>query len=272
MSMIAIASRILFTRLVRGQTLVGANVQNSPTDPLGDVLRENRMLITVYTSTMKRKITGRDLRGGAQGATMELVFQVYIPNGEQQPEDEDDSPLSMTGAGAAFLIERIQFEILRALQGQHNVWSELWAKLIVGYDDYDCRPILLQQDEGGPRIPCRETSLVCRHGGEPEFAKPLSGLWLELHDALVADNAEGVALAQQIKDTIESPVGLPDWRLLMANNAFSLNALRNIGLAPVDITAEDDGALLGQDEGSLDPSEIAIVAPPETNLPPSEDE
>src|SRR5690606_21949050 len=107
-------------------------------------------------------------------------------------------------------------------------------KLIVGYDDYDCRPILLQIDENGPRVPCRETSLVCRHGGEPEFGRPLSGFWLDLDAALRADGAEGPVLADKLKAEIEAPAGLPEWRLVMANNAYSLTAVRNMGLAPVD--------------------------------------
>jgi hypothetical protein len=255
MSLVSMAARIIFTRLVRGQTLAGENVINAPLEPLDQVARAQSPVIAVYTGLIKNKNPpGRDLFTAERELRVELVFQTYLP-----PADTDADGVSnfnLQRAGAGVLMDHMQRQIITALQSQTTVWADLWKVLVAGYDDFDSRPVLIEV-EGGVRIPCREVSLTCRTISDPKVGAPLSGFWLGL-DGAMRDDPDLVPIADLIKGDIEGPAGMSDWHVTMAALGWTKAAMLATGLAPEDTTTDDDAALLTGAE--IDPADLVVVA------------
>jgi hypothetical protein len=258
-TIVSLAARVIFTRLVRGQTFAGDLVENAPLEPIEAVTRHNKPAIAVYTGVMKSKPTGRNALGaGREAPLMELVFQLYIPPADEETEL---SGLSLQRAGAGIAIDLMQRQVLSALQSQNNDWSDLWTDLVAGYDDFDSKPVLIEI-EGGARIPCREVTLTCRVINDPAPGAPLNPFWARFDAKLRTEGAELTLVADLIKNVIDKPGDLSAWRQVMALLGLSRKAVVAGGLGPVEppVTNDPDPAELGSVETY--PATIEIVATP----------
>ncbi|MFC5509272.1 hypothetical protein [Bosea massiliensis] len=268
MTIVALASRVIFTRLVRGQTFAGDLVENAPLEPIETVTRHHKPTIAVYTGVMKNKPTGRNALGaGREAPTTELVFQIYVP-----PADAVDGleNLNLQRSGAGIALDLMQRQVLSALQSQHNDWSELWTELVVGYDDFDSKPVLIEI-EGGARIPCREVTLTCRVISDPAPGAPLNGFWARFDAKLRAGGDELTVLADLIKYAIEKPGELSTWRQAMALLGLSRRAVVAGGLGPVEPPVAGDPEPAELAEVTTYPSTIETVVSPGTLHPGDED-
>ncbi|MCZ8103982.1 MAG: hypothetical protein O9972_39575, partial [Burkholderiales bacterium] len=134
MSLVSLAARIIFTRLVRGQTIAGANVVNAPLEPIEAVTRAQAPVIAVYTGVIKNKSpVGRDLFTAEKEMRLELVYQTYLPPSDLESDAEILAGLNLQRAGAGVAMDYIQRQVMVALQGQMTVWADLWKVLIAGY-------------------------------------------------------------------------------------------------------------------------------------------
>jgi hypothetical protein len=262
MNLTSIAARVVLTRLLRGKTFAGANVFDAPVEPLEHVLRAKVPAIAVYVGVRKGKVEGRDLLLPQPG-TMEIVIQTYAPPGmEAIPGADEDDPgirINTTRGGAALLLDVMGRQIVTALMADLGPWANLWRRLVTGYSDYDCQPVLIEV-ESGVRVPSVEISLVCRTLAEPAFGDPIHGFWADL-DTAMRDDAGAAPIADLIKAQIEGPADMPSWHKTLASMGWSLAALQASGLGPADATALDDGeepAEGDEDGGTVDPATIEI--------------
>lgn len=257
MSLVSIAARIIFTRLVRGQTLAGNAVLNAPLDPIEDVIKGSVAAVAVYTGVIKGKPNSRDLLGARGDQLMELVFQVYIPAATDPTGELAD--IVLRGSGAAMALDLLQRQTLSALQAQNSDWSALWAVLVRKYIDFDSKPVLIEV-EGGVRIPCREVSLTCEVISDPASGAPLNGFWMSF-DGMLRDAGE-VVVADLMKAAIERPGDLSIWRQIMALGGLSRTEVVNAGLGPMEpaLAGDPDPAPLSNVE--VDPATIETVVPP----------
>jgi len=263
-SLVALASRIILIEAIRDKTWAGDYVRNAPLDPVPGLLRDatGTPLITVYTGIIKSKPDGRNLIGSEMQDRIEVVLQIYLPGSDL---DDDGADLNIGRAGAAFAVDVIWRQIVAALQRDiDNPWSRLWARLIVCYEDFDSRPVLIEV-ENGVRIPCREISLMCRTLPEPAFGVALNSFWADLDTVLRAGIGEDPTLEQQerlmaadtLRSLITEPGDLPSWRQAAAVMGWSIGAARASGLAPFDTTEDGEAGELGGI--TIDPADLAVT-------------
>lgn len=266
MSLVSIASRIIFTQLVRGQTLAGSIVLNAPIDPIEAVVKDSVPAVAVYTGVVKGKPNSRDAFGARGDQTMELVFQAYIPPATD-PTGEL-AGLDLRGSAAALALDLLQRQTLAALQSQDTVWSSLWSTLVRKYLDFDSKPVLVEV-EGGVRIPCREVTLSCEVIADPAPGAQLNGFWMSF-DGMLRDVGES-AVANLIKDAIERPGDLSAWRQLMALGGLSRAEVVNGGLGPFGVLLPGSPDTVVLQHVEVDPATIETVVPPgfETSGEPS---
>ncbi|MBN9444378.1 hypothetical protein [Bosea sp. (in: a-proteobacteria)] len=269
MTIVALAARVIFTRLVRGQTFAGDLVENAPLEPIDAVTRSHKPAIAVYTGVLKGKPTGRNALGaGREAPTMELVFQLYVPPADA---DGDLEGLSLQRSGSGLAIDLMQRQVLSALQSQSNDWHELWSELVVGYDDFDSKPVLIEI-EGGARIPCREVTLTCRVINDPAPGAPLNPFWAKFDGILRSDGEESTLIADLIMQAVERPGELSSWRQVMALLGLSRRAVVAGGLGPVEppLAGNPDPATL--EEVTTYPSTIETVVSPGDSISGPEDQ
>lgn len=265
MSLVALASRIIFTQIVRGRTFAEDRVRNAPLEPIEEVTRESKCVIAVYTGVQKNKPRGRAaLSAGSSAATMEIVFQCYIPPAET---DGPLGVLSLQKSGAGIAVDLMQRQVLSALQTGSDEWYELWCELVMGYADFDSKPILVVIEDG-IRIPAREVTLLLEVINEPTAGAPIPPFWTKL-DGMIRQVGE-IEVADLIMCELKGEGLLPSWRQAMATLGLSRRAVDAGGLGPVDHTLTSGEPAVLTAAGTY-PATIETVAIPGESYPVDED-
>lgn len=261
MSLVALAARLILVEALKGKTWAGDGVLNAPLEPVADLLDADgsKPMITVYTGMQKSKPVGRDLVSGEVGHTLEIVTQVYIPPGDA--EGEDVSGINVQRGGAALAIDIVWRQIVAAIQVDLGDWATLWRKLIVSYEDFDSRPVLLEV-ENGMRVPCREVSLVCRTLPEPAFGVALNPFWSALDVKLregstEEEPTEHSRVADMISALITKPDDMPEWHKTMALMGWSRGAVEAMGLVPMAVEDGEDPVMLT--DFTIDPATVFMT-------------
>ncbi len=260
MSLVSFAVRLIVCRALTGKTFAGNRVLNSPVEPLEDLLADGAPaipLIAVFTNNFKREGPGRDMTGDEN--TLGLTIQVLIP----PTVEVAGIAFEARGAGAAALLDFVWRQVTRALVVETGTWAKLFARFVAQVKSVTVTPTLYELTEEGRRgirIPAHEFSLECRTVTEPMWGRPLANHWLELDTAMRAEPAL-VALADLVKEEIEQPDGMPDWRVLQAAFGMSDAAMLAAGLKPIDTEEEGEGPPIS--EIAVEPPGIIVDEPEE---------
>lgn len=252
MSLVSLAVRTCLLRALRGATWAGDRVLDSPFEPLADLLRPDAPatpLVAIYTSEILEAPTGKSLT--AQVQKIEVCVQIYTPLAVQVQN------LSIKEAGLALALEMMDRQVRGALSTNRSVWSDLFGRMVVKYSKLTSVPLLLET-EMNLRVPCREITFHCDAIADPEWGRPISGVWLDL-DAALRASADLAPFADVIKSLIESPTGLTDWQITAAALGLTKFEIANLGVSPLDGGATDGGAIL---QGiNIAPAEVSIGRP-----------
>lgn len=238
MSLVALVSRIAFTKAIESKTSAG-HVLNAPKEPL-DRLADGKAVIAAYTGAIKIDPLGRDLYGNAATSqTIELVVQMYLPPGNVVVEGME---LTMDDAGAGFGMDLLWRQVVDALADPVDPWADLYRSIVRSYIGMTSAPVLIETEKS-IRIPCREVALNCTMISEPGFGVQLTTGWQRIDAALRAD-PETLPVADAIKAMIQRPSGLPSWRIYQAQMGWTDAEIRASGLAPADPTETDEAPVL----------------------------
>jgi hypothetical protein len=261
MSLVSFAVRLIVTRAVTGRTFAGARVLNSPVEPLEDLLATDAPatpLIAVFTGLDEHEAEGRDLRGGRNKLT--LTIQVLIPPKLAVGGLDFDA----RGPGAAAVLDFTWRQIARALAVETNPWARLFTTFVARIESITATPVLYEVDEvreSRIRIPACEYVLAYHTLAEPMWGRPLAFAWADL-DAAMRTEPELIPLAGLVKDLIEKPDGMPDWRVVQAAFGWSDADIRACGLAPADATEAGEPPELAEPDGiAIDPADLHQSTP-----------
>ncbi len=244
MSLAAFAIRTCTVCALRGRTLAGAAVYDSPVDMAGMVEEAATPSIFVFSDMERLEgLSTRDLIAGDN--TIDLALMIVLPTvfeatiGGATVEFEDGA------AGAAVAIDLIYRQVQRALMDEASVWSRLWNVFVASVHEVEAHAYVLPVGKGNVqrKLPARAIRLVIQPLREPPFGAEPRDVWAELVAALQTD--PGYApLAPLLAGAIQGDA-LPGWRV---------DALE-VGDTAADAIAMGYGPLGG---GAMDPLVPAV--------------
>ncbi len=181
MSLMRIALRIAAVEALKGRTLVGLNVLDTPNGALdiqadGSLrTEEEKPFVSVYTDKGGTEgVTGRSL---TENGLCELIFEIGISSAMLQVDDDTEETV-IVGVGIPgsdrnkeFFLDIVQRQIADALTDPGNVWADIYRGLhhrIVKIETAGAR-----NTEDGQRLAGHQTRLTVELGDEPEIGKAL---------------------------------------------------------------------------------------------------
>ena len=238
MSLTALAIRTCTVCALRGLTLAGAAVHDSPVDMAGMVEDSPTPSIFVFSDMERLEgLSNRDLIAG--DTTIDLALMIVLPTifeatiGGATVEFEDGA------AGAAVAIDLIYRQIQRALMDEASVWSRLWNVFVVKVHEVEAHAYVLPVGKGNVqrKLPARAVRFVIQPLREPPFgAEPLD-VWADLIMALQSD--PGYApLAPLVAGAIQGEA-LPGWRVAALEVGDTAADAVAMGYGPLGAAATD---------------------------------
>lgn len=256
MGLLSFALRQAVAKTLRGATLAGQRVYDSPIEPLDEVVKPNgegRPLIAIYIhETKKTSIDGRRL-GQSQGEA-ELTIQVYSPH--RVVLDVNGAPVEIKGTGIAGILDFVERQIEAALVVSDGAWAKIFRRLVTSFSSATSTRLMVRvaEKDDGVFIPLAEISYTLKTAWEPVYGEPMDQMWTEIVNAFKAD-PQFNAMGHYMQALIELPADMNDWRRAQAVLGATFGDMVNIGLTPPGAIAAEDAPLL---------AEIYAAAPPVT--------
>jgi hypothetical protein len=234
MGVVAFALRTAICKTLRGATVAGDHVFDSPMEPLDKVVGDLAVgtpVIAVFVSEMKKaNIQGRNAT--AAPAEAEVTIQVYSPpefSLELLGPDGEPTEVRVGGEGIAVALDFVERQIDMAFTMTDSAWGKLFRRLVTSYSNVHSMRILVRVGEGqqGTNVPMAELTYTCRTILEPDFGKGMDALWQEIYAAFAADPSYA-QIAEMLKALIEGPRNLSDWRVLQGMLAASYGETVNV--------------------------------------------
>ena len=211
MSLVAFALRTCTVRALRGATLAGANVFDSPVDPSDSAAKAATPTIFVYSDAEQvGEIETRALACGQR--TVDLSILIVLPAKFEATVNGATVEFQDRKAGAAAAIDIIYRQIERALIAEETVWSRLWCILVSRVESVHAHAYVLPVGQAGKQIhlPARGVTMTVRSVWSPAIGQPPEDVWADFIAAMQED--PGLApLAVIISGAIEG-TALPEWR------------------------------------------------------------
>lgn len=253
-------ARVAVQNAIRGKTVAGAAVLNSPMMALKgivDASTEFSPVITVSSADHDSDTEGQELRGGKAKAIMSIG--VFIPPSARFTFDGRQYEVKGQGPFAAALGDIIIYQVMQALADAENAWARMWARLAVRIVRFNKSPPYLEIEEG-LTVPSRFLAIEYQPLADPVAGRPMTATFSAFHDMMLAD--QGLkGLAPIFKMAIEEPSGRPDWAYAIMQLGLSDVAGTNSGLRPLEPEGDELTQAGTYDE---DPEEDGIVVLPTT--------
>lgn len=228
MSLVSFALRTCTVRALRGATLAGAAVYDSPVDPSDTAATAATPTIFVYSDhEVLEDIQGRGLLSGSR--TIDLSLLVVLPATFSATVGGATVEFQDRKAGAAAAIDIIWRQIERALLDESSVWSSLWLTFVDKIVSVDARAYVLPVATGtqARHLPARAITLSLDPIDSPEMGASPQGVWADLITAMQAD--AGLApLATLLAGAIEG-TSLPQWRVDALSLGDSIQDAQDLG-------------------------------------------
>ena len=257
MSFAALAVRTCLVQAIRGQTLAGDGVEDSPSDPIALATKMNSPVISVLSDHELLRPRGRSFMQGTDDPciphanTVDITLLVLLPvNSALAVPGHPDEPLDAQKAGTAFAFDLMWRQITRALafddEGGSGVWADLWRRAVNAVVAVESRSYVGTPNED-VHIPARRIVMRLDVLDEPAFGALCSDFWPDFVAAMkTCDDLAGVA------PVIEAAIlggDLPEWRATAAL----------LGLRPADMAQISLGPLGGGPTDPLVPlSSVAV--------------
>lgn len=270
MSMVAFALRTCTVLALRGATLAGTAVYDSPVDPTDVARKAATPSIFVYSdSEHLEDVDTRDLLQGRR--TVDMSVLIVLPAQFQATVGDTTVEFQDRKAGAAAAIDIIYRQVERALIAEETTWSGLWCRLVAKVASLTSHAYILPVGTGAQahHLPARGISLSVVPLTSPEIGAPHQEFWADFVAALATD--PGYApLAPVIAAAIEG-TALPDWRVDALELGDTVEDAIAMGYGPLGGEATDTIVPMAQvtvREAGPNGTEVDfVIAPAEPGAP-----
>ncbi len=228
MSLVNFALRICTVYALRGRTFAGAEVHDSPTNPVPALLE--KVTITVFSGTGTMTPDGRELI--SVDSDTELEMHIHVPDKVDLSTGSASVTVHTRQGGSGIVFDFIHRQIVRALLGDSE-WAKLWRTFAAKVGKVSSAPYILEADKGQRLIESRALSMSLFPIYDPLPGElPEGSPWLALLAQMEAE-PETQAIAAALRHELESPTGLPDWNLAGIALGLAPDELTAIGIVPV---------------------------------------
>lgn len=238
MSLIAFAIRTCTVRALRGATLAGAAVFDSPVDPSDLATKATTPTIFIYSDAERVEDLGtRDLLAGQR--TVDLTLLIVLPATFKATVNGASVEFQDGKAGAATAIDIVYRQIERALIAEESVWSRLWCVFVDRIETIHSHAYVLPVGSAGKQLhlPARGITLSVQTINSPPIGSAPDGVWAELVSAM--ETAPGLGpLAPLIAGAMEG-TALPQWRVDALEVGDTVEDSQFVGDAPLDGSLSD---------------------------------
>lgn len=242
MSLVRIALRIAAIEAIKGRTIVGANVLDSPNGALdisadGEISSdEKRPFVSVFTDGgVSEDITGRSL---VENGMCSLVIEAGVSFAMTET-DPDTGASTITGMGIPasdstleFFLDIVQRQVRDALSDPDNEWAEIFRDL---HNSVSKIEIGGRRNVGdGDRLAGQQTVITVSLIDDPVIGQPLaSGSPLARFFAKLStsDDPNQQAQAQTMLTLLGGAA--PDWKVLQRKHGLTASELLALGQGPL---------------------------------------
>lgn len=243
MSIARIALRIAAVQALKGRTLVGENVLDSPNAALDvqadGTLRsgEDTPFISVFTDTGSADgITGRSL---IDNGSCVLVLEAGISQAMTQLDTETGARtligvnIPAADENVEFFLDMVQRQVIDALTDPDNAWAEIYRSL-----HYRVTKIEVggkRNADDGQRLAGHQTRITLDLVEDPVRGEPLEAD-SPLGQFFAAMEATGNSIYQVQAQTMQAILGGndPDWKVLQRRHGMTASELLALGRGPVE--------------------------------------
>lgn len=239
MSIATLAVRICTVYALRGRTIAGDKVEDSPVNPLSENIATPT--VAVYCGNGEIKACGTDIYGGDRSTS--LSINVHLPNKFAL----NGVQVAARGSGAEMAFDLFWRQVSSALMNDDSVWAELWRDIVTDIESIDTMPFLIELDNR-TRVSARDFSFELKTINDPPPG-PIDPEtpWLRFIEACEAE-PEIAPIAPAIRAMIEQPMPLHPTRAALGLSMAEFSA---VGLAPIapgtlqpveEFSVDDDAA------------------------------
>ena len=273
MSLASFAVRTCTIQALRGQTLAGDTVEDSPIDPVSLAVGATAPLIAVFSDTEVLHAQGRSFlesQDVEHGHTVDLTVHVFLPPNPAVPmPGQPDIMLDARESGAAFAVDLLYRQITRALLLNDGVWADLWRRAVNSVVIIEAKAYVVQTEKG-VRVPAREIMMRLDVLDEPSFGGDAVPFWADFQAAMSASD-DILDLAPIVAAAIQGDA-LPEWRATAALLGLRPEDMVDVSLGPLGGAMTDpivqmvevavDGASNEAPDGALDITPTSDPATP----------
>ena len=262
MSLASFAIRTCTIEALRGQTLAGDAIEDSPIDPVSLAVGATAPLIAVFSDTEMLHAQGRSFLESIHDQdqehphTVDVTLHVFLPPNPAVPmPGQPDVMLDARESGAAFAVDLLYRQITRALLLNDTVWADLWRRAVNSVVFVEAKAYVVQTEKG-VRIPAREIAMRLDVLDEPMFGGDASDFWPAFIAAAAASD-DVLDYAPILTAAIQGDA-LPEWRATAALLGIRPEDAALLGLAPLggamtdDYVPEAEVGVDGADPGASD--------------------
>lgn len=228
---------ILKHLLIDAQTWAGNEIYDQPVDPLGHVLRAanpsmpnepQRPVVAVYVESSKFDVEGRATQGRMNAADLKVC--VFVAPGITKTTDSLMAEIELDTTAAGLTLNFMARQIDAAFH-REGPWFTILNKFVQSYSSRDVRYVLYETEKG-ISVPAMEIAYKASTLPDPSFGAPMMAAWVLL-DTELRKTGQGTILADLIKAAIESPTGLPEYRVFQTNYGLTAGGLFARGNGPI---------------------------------------
>ena len=251
--MVSFAVRTCTIEALRGQTMVGDEIVDSPIDPIDFAGSIRKPTIAVFSEAERLSPRGRSFSmtrddTPQDGHLLQLSLMAYLPAVPVVPSPgHPDLKLDALESGAAFAFDLIYRQMVRALTLLDTPWAALWRRSLVGDMESVDSGAFIMTDDKGSKIPARQITLRLGVLDEPGFCGIAVPFWTDFVAALAASD-DLADYAPIIADAIKGG-DFPSWRGTAAL----------MGLSPDEVVAMSQGPVGGNSTDPIVPMTQVVV-------------
>lgn len=230
-------ARVILQKAVRGKTLAGDKVLNSPMMALKEVVdsySDFSPVICVSSSDHVSDIVGQDTQGGSVTAILSVC--ILIPPSARVVYGDTVYEIKGQGPFASAVGDIIVYQVLQALRDSEDPWARLWARMVPSINKFTKSPPYLEVEDS-LTVPARMLTIQYKPLADPVAGRPMTDTYRMFHDLMLEDAGLRV-LAPMFKSAIEDPAGRPDWAYIIMQLGLSDEAATNTGIRPYETTGD----------------------------------
>lgn len=239
MSIATLAVRLCTVYALRGRTIAGEKIEDSPVNPLSENIQTPT--VAIYCGTGEVKACGTDIYGGDRA--IGLSINLHLPN----KFAIDGVAIAARGSGAEMAFDLFWRQVSSVLMNDESVWANLWRDIVTDIKSIDTMPFLIEL-ENRTRISARDFSFdLSTISDPPPGTIDPETPWFRFIEACESE-PELAPMVPVIRAMIEQPTPANPVRAALG---LSMAEFTAVGLAPIttgtiapveEFTVNDDEA------------------------------